>query len=144
MGFALPAAVGAALACPSKPVVMIAGDGGFQLNIQELQTVVYHHLPIKMVIIDNGSYGMVRQFQQNYFGGRYQSTLLGYSAPNFVQVAEAYGIPGRFVNDDIPDALEEMWRDPMEPFLLQVPIDTMTNCYPKVLFGRPITEMEGQ
>src|SRR5262249_1035749 len=91
MGFGLPAAVGAAVACDA-PVVLIAGDGGFQLNIQELQTVVRNYLPIKMVILNNRCHGMVRQFQQSYFHGRYHSTYWGYSAPSFERLAQAYGI----------------------------------------------------
>jgi acetolactate synthase-1/2/3 large subunit len=144
MGFALPAAIGTALACPERPVVMIAGDGGFQLNIQELQTVVANQLPIKMVIINNQCYGMVRQFQQSYFEGRYQSTYWGYSAPDFAQVAQAYGIASHTVEDksDVQHALEKMWHDPQTTFLLQVIIDTFANVYPKIAFGRPMTEME--
>jgi acetolactate synthase-1/2/3 large subunit len=92
MGFALPAAVGVAFAEPNKPVLAIAGDGGFQLNIQELETIAHHQLPIKMIVLDNQCLGMVRQFQQSYFDERYQATLWGYSAPDFVRVAQAYGI----------------------------------------------------
>lgn len=144
MGFALPAAIGTALALPGQPVVMIAGDGGFQLNIQELQTVVQHHLPIKMVILNNQCYGMVRQFQQTYFEECYQSTYWGYTAPDFARVAHAYGIASHTVKDqsDLKQALDWMWHDPMDPCLLQVMINTFINIYPKVAFGRPITEME--
>jgi acetolactate synthase-1/2/3 large subunit len=144
MGFALPAAIGAALACPEQPAVMIAGDGSFQMNIQELQTVAHHQLPIKLVVLNNQCYGMVRQFQQSYFAERYQSTFWGYSAPNFAQVATAYGISSYTVKDssEVGQALERMWQDPKEPFLLQVMIDTYTNTYPKIAFGLPITEME--
>lgn len=144
MGFALPAAVGVAMVNPDEPVVMIAGDGGFQINIQELQTIVHHHLPVKMIILNNKCYGMVRQFQQSYFDERYQSTLWGYSAPDFVQVARAYGIAGQTVKSpvEVQPALEAMWLDPKAPFILQVMIDTFTNVYPKNAFGRPITEME--
>ena len=77
---------------PEPPVVMIAGDGGFQLNIQELQTVVRNRLPIKMVVLNNQCHGMVRQFQESYFDGRYPSTSWGYSPPDFARVAQAYGI----------------------------------------------------
>ena len=144
MGFALPAAVGAALACPDQAIVMIAGDGSFQLNIQELQTVVRNKLPLKMVILDNGCHGMVRQFQQSYFDERYQSTYWGYSAPDFARVAAAYGIEGRTVEDpaDVEDALRWLWRDPHAPALLQTRIAPFANVYPKIAFGRPITEME--
>jgi acetolactate synthase-1/2/3 large subunit len=142
MGSGLPLAVGAAVA-GRGPVVLIAGDGGFQLNIQELQTVARNDLPIKMVILDNDCHGMVRQFQESYFDGRYQSTLWGYSAPSFVAVANAYGIPARRVQEpaDVPDALEDMWA--VEgPYLLEVAIDVNANAYPKIAFGHPISEME--
>jgi len=144
MGFALPAAVGTALACSGSPVVMIAGDGGFQLNIQELQTVIGNRLPIKMVVLNNQCYGMVRQFQQSYFEECYQSTYWGYSAPDFARVAHAYGIASHTINDTsgVQHALGKMWSDTKAPFLLQVMIDTFANAYPKIAFGRPITEME--
>jgi acetolactate synthase-1/2/3 large subunit len=144
MGFALPAAIGVAHAFPGRPVVMIAGDGGFQLNLQELQTVVRDHLPIKMVVINNRCHGMVRQFQQSYFEERYRSTLWGYSAPDFSRVAEAYGIAGRTLDDPaaVPEALDQLWGDPEAPGLLQVMIDTFANAYPKLAFGRPISAME--
>jgi acetolactate synthase-1/2/3 large subunit len=144
MGFALPAAIGVALARPDGPTVMIAGDGSFQLNIQELQTVVRNQLPLKMVVLDNGCHGMVRQFQQSYFEERYQSTYWGYSAPDFSQVATAYGVDSRAVEDpaDVENALRWLWRDPFSPALLRTQIDAFANVYPKIAFGRPITEME--
>ncbi len=144
MGFALPAAVGAAFANPGRPVVMIAGDGGFQLNLQELQTVVHDRLPIKMVVLNNGCHGMVRQFQQSYFDARYRSTCWGYSAPDFARIAEAYGVRSLTVSEpgDVPAALDAAWADPGEPFLLQAMIDGLANVYPKLAFGRPIHEME--
>ncbi len=142
MGSGLPLAIGAAVES-RKPVVAIAGDGGFQLNIQELQTVARNELPIKMVVLDNGCHGMVRQFQESYFDGRYQSTVWGYSAPEFVAVAGAYGIPGRRVEepDAVADAVAEMWAAE-GPFLLEAAIDLNANAYPKIAFGHPISEME--
>ncbi|MBA7480350.1 Acetolactate synthase large subunit [subsurface metagenome] len=144
MGFALPAAIGAALALSPRPVVVIAGDGGFQLNIQELQTVAQNDLPIKMIVINNRCLGMVRQFQQSYFDSRYQSTLWGYGAPDFARVASAYGISANTVaaETEIEKFLEKLWEDPEKPALLQVMIDTFTNVYPKIAFGKPMTEME--
>jgi acetolactate synthase-1/2/3 large subunit len=144
MGFALPAALGAAAALEGRPLVVVAGDGGFQLNIQELQTVVRNELPLKLVILDNGCHGMVRQFQQSYFDERYQSTLWGYSAPDFARVAEAFGIESLAVDDpdDVEPALASLWRDAHRPTLLHVKIDTFANAYPKIAFGRPLTEME--
>ncbi|MEI9475277.1 MAG: thiamine pyrophosphate-binding protein, partial [Deltaproteobacteria bacterium] len=143
MGFALPAAVGANFAT-GKPVVMIAGDGGMQLNIQELETIAHHKLPIKMVILNNKSLGMVRQFQQSYFNERYPSTYWGYSAPDFADVANAYKIESQTVTDyqSLPLALEKMWENPQAPFLLQVFVDVSTNAYPKIAFGHPMIEME--
>lgn len=144
MGYALPAAIGATYATPSRPVVVIAGDGGLQMNIQELETIVHHNYPIKIVVINNKSLGMVRQFQETYFENRLQSTHWGYSAPNFTQVAQAYGIPAAAVTnqEDVAAALEKMWANPMQPYLLQVDIDPSLNVYPKIAFGHPITEME--
>jgi acetolactate synthase-1/2/3 large subunit len=142
MGFALPAGIGAALA--SGPVLVIAGDGGFQLNIQELQTIARNRLSVKIVVINNHCHGMVRQFQESYFKGRYQSTLWGYDAPNFVKLAEAYGIKAGLVdkNEDIESALKSFSLHPREPYLLEVSLDTMTNAYPKLAFGRAFGEME--
>lgn len=143
MGFALPAAVGAAtVGC--APVVVFAGDGGFQCNIQELQTVARNSLPIKMVVINNRCHGMVRQFQENYFEKRYYSTMWGYDAPDFAAVARAYGIAGETVSspDAVGDAVSKMSEDPDAPYLLQVMIEPSANAYPKIAFGLPMTEME--
>jgi acetolactate synthase-1/2/3 large subunit len=144
MGFALPTAIGACLAAENQPVVVIAGDGGFQLNIQELQTVVRNQLPLKMVLINNRCHGMVRQFQQSYFDSRYQSTVWGYSAPDFVKVALAYGIEARRIDfpGDVEQAARWLWNEPHRPMLLEVSIADAANVYPKMAFGRPITEME--
>ncbi|MDQ3631640.1 MAG: thiamine pyrophosphate-binding protein [Actinomycetota bacterium] len=143
MGFSLPAAIGAALST-GKPVVVIAGDGCFQLNLQELESVAHRRLPLKIVVVDNGCHGMVRQFQQSYFDGRYQSTVWGYSAPDFSRVAQAFGIGSARVDapEDLAGALAQLWADPSVPFLLTVSIDLMANAYPKLAFGRPVTEME--
>lgn len=144
MGFALPTAIGAALAAGGKPVVVIAGDGGIQLNIQELQTIRRLNLPVKIIVLNNHCHGMVRQFQESYFDERYQSTLWGYSAPSFHLVAKAYGIPSQQVTspDMLKSALNECWQKADAPFLLEVMIDSAVNAYPKMAFGRPISEME--
>lgn len=144
MGFALPAAVGAAVAHPSRPVVVIAGDGGFQCNIQELQTVAHLGLPIKIVVINNECHGMVRQFQESYFEGRYQSTMWGYSAPNFEAVARAYGIPAWTAASpqEVSRGLAALAEDPKGPGLLQVMVPSTTNAYPKLAFGHNMESME--
>jgi len=143
MGFALPASIGTSMAA-SGPVVVIAGDGGFQLNIQELQTIVRNRLPVKIVIVNNRCQGMVRQFQQSYFHERYHGTLWGYDAPDFQRVGAAYGIDSRAIDqtEQGPQALAWLWDDPRAPALLEVIVDTFANVYPKMAFGRPITDME--
>jgi len=144
MGFALPAALGAVVSVPGRPVVVIAGDGGFQCNLQELQTVARNKLPVKMVVMNNRCHGMVRQFQESYFDGRYVSTMWGYDAPNFAQVAAAFSLPSRRVQEvaEVPAALQWMMADPQSPALLEVMVDSSANAYPKIAFGHPPTEME--
>lgn len=144
MGFALPAAIGATLASNNSSTVVIAGDGGFQVNIQELQTVVRNKLPIKIIILNNKCLGMIRQFQDSYFDSRYQSTYWGYSAPDFEQVGIAYGIDSISIKDEdeIENAISWLFTDIHKPQLLQVYIGTSVNAYPKMAFGKPITEME--
>jgi acetolactate synthase-1/2/3 large subunit len=144
MGFALPAAVGVVATRPSEPAVVIAGDGGMQCNIQELQTVVHHQLPLKIIVLNNRCLGMVRQFQETYFDSRYQSTLWGYSSPDFVRLAAAYGLPSQAVSAprEVEAALRWLWTEPHRPALLEVAITCETNVYPKMAFGRPITDME--
>lgn len=143
MGYALPAAIGAQVGL-DKPIVCICGDGGFQLNIQELQTIKRNNLPIKMVIINNLSLGMIRQFQDSYFNGRYQSTMWGYDCPDFEKIANAYGIAAATITDeaDIETAVKTIWSDKNAPYLLQVMISPKINAYPKIAFGKPISEME--
>lgn len=144
MGYSLPAAIGACFALDKKPIVCISGDGGFQINIQELQTVKRNELPIKIVILNNHCLGMIRQFQDSYFNSQYISTVWGYSAPDFMAVANAYGIKSLRVEEEnqIEAAIVKMWKNPTEPFLLDVSLDIHTNVYPKMLFGNPLTEME--
>lgn len=146
MGYSLPAAIGACFANNKMPVVAFAGDGGFQINIQELQTIRRNNLPIKIIVLNNHCLGMIRQFQDSYFDSNYASTVWGYSAPNFVAVANAYGIDATAIvtENQIEEAIKQMWKYPNEPFLLEVLVDIQTNIYPKMLFGNPITEMEGE
>lgn len=142
MGFALPAAVGACLASGGRETIVVAGDGGFQMNIQELQTVVHHGLPLKMVVMNNRSLGMVRQFQETYFDGRLQSTVIGYSAPDFVRIAKAYGIPGAKVRTErgARAAVNRMF-EAKGPSLLEVELGQQTQVNPKLLVNHPIEDM---
>jgi len=146
MGYALPAGIGASFALDRQPVVTIIGDGCMQINIQELQTISRNKLPVKMIIMNNKNLGMIRQFQDSYFESRYQSTYWGYSAPDFEKVALAYEINSITISkeEEIEDAVKWMWNDTNKdaPVLLQIMIDPYTNTYPKIAFGKPITEME--
>jgi acetolactate synthase-1/2/3 large subunit len=146
MGFSLPAGIGACIASDNEPVVVLIGDGCMQINIQELQTIVRNNLPVKIIVLNNKTLGMIRQFQDSYFESRYQSTFWGYSAPDFSKVALAYGIDSKTIEsmDEVENAVEWLWKDEnaSKPQLLQVMIDPHTNTYPKIAFGRPITEME--
>ena len=140
MGFALPAAIGAQMGYPDQMVWATVGDGGLQMTIQELATVVQEKLPLKIAVLNNGYLGMVRQWQQFFFEGRYSGTpLLG---PDFAKVAEAYGISGLTVTekDQVVPAIEQA----MEidgPVLIDFQIVQEENVYPMVAPGAAIHEM---
>jgi acetolactate synthase-1/2/3 large subunit len=140
MGFALPAAIGAQMSQPDEQVWVVAGDGGFQMNIQELATVVQEKLPIKIAILNNGYLGMVRQWQQLFFEGRYSGTpLLG---PDFAKVAQAYGIAGLTVREKsevVPAITQAMATD--GPVLIDFRIEQEENVYPMVAPGAPVHDM---
>jgi acetolactate synthase-1/2/3 large subunit len=144
MGFALPAAIGMAFASPRKPVVVIAGDGAFQINIQELETIKRHSLPLKIVVMNNHSLGMVRQFQDEVLNMNHQGTVEGYSVPDFVRIAKAYGIPAKIISkqSQVPFAMKWLWQEELKPALLQVDIDVRLNANPKIQFRRSIHQME--
>ena len=144
MGYSLPAAIGASIANDNSPVVAITGDGGFQINIQELQTIKRNNLPVKIIVLNNQCLGMIRQFQDAYFDSCYQSTVWGYTVPDFTAIANAYGIDALTINkpEQTEEALSQLWKDPSKPMLLNVIIDIFTNAFPKMAFGMPITKME--
>lgn len=144
MGCALPMAIGAAFGAPNTPILCLAGDGGFQMNIQELQSVVHHALPIKMVVLNNQCYGMVRQFQDMYLEGRTRSTVGGYSAPSFVKVAQAYGISSSQLQEpgDLDKAVGLLFSRPLEPYLLEVLLPVDTEAVPKISFGKSMEHMD--
>lgn len=143
MGSSLPMGIGASFASPGKVVVVISGDGGFQLNIQELQTLYHYKLPIKIVLLNNNCYGMVRQFQEQYFNCRYQSTVLGYSSPDFQKVARAYNIHSITVNNvkHLKTSLEKLFSN-LKPGFLEVKIGKYEKTLPKLSVGRPIEDQE--
>ncbi len=149
MGFALPAAVGVQLSKPDATVLCVSGDGGFQMNIQELATVRRLNLPIKLVIIDNKYLGMVRQWQQLFYQRNYAETDLS-DNPDFVEIAKAYRINAVRLNEDVmreypvtndtADTLERFLRSP-EPELLVFDCAPEANVYPMVPAGAALSEM---
>jgi len=141
MGFGLPAAIGAQMACPDKIVVDIAGDGSIQMNIQELATAVQHKLPIKVVILNNGYLGMVRQWQELFCEKRYSFTLMDH-APDFVKLAEAYGAVG--LRAEKPEDVETVLKQGFKvsrPVIMDFVVEKEECVYPMVPAGAPITEM---
>ncbi|MDR1044741.1 MAG: biosynthetic-type acetolactate synthase large subunit [Candidatus Adiutrix sp.] len=140
MGFGLPAAVGAQFGRPDLPVLLIAGDGGFQMNIQELATVREHNLPIKMVVVNNGCLGMVRQWQQFFFQRRYSSTIWNYM-PDFVKICAGYDLPARRVTEprEVRGAIEAMMAAP-GPQFLEFKVAPEENVLPMIPAGGGQTE----
>jgi acetolactate synthase-1/2/3 large subunit len=140
MGFELPAAMGAKVGCPDETVWCIAGDGGFQMTIQELATIVQEKLAVKIAVFNNGYLGMVRQWQELFFGRRYVATPL--SGPDFVKVAEAYGIAGERVTDKrlVTGAIERAMEH-AGPYLIDFQVEPEENVLPMVRKGATITEM---
>lgn len=143
IGSSLPMAIGASFAKPDKIVVVITGDGGFQLNIQELQTVFHHKLPIKIILLNNNCYGMIRQFQEQYFNSKFQSTVVGYSCPIFQDVVSAYKIPAAKIthNREIINGLQKLFSD-RQPRFLEVDIDQKSKVTPKLSVNRPIEDQD--
>ncbi|MGI9273970.1 MAG: acetolactate synthase 2 catalytic subunit [Endozoicomonas sp.] len=141
MGFGLPAAIGAAMARPQDTVVLVSGDGSFMMNVQELATIKRKKLPVKMVLLDNQRLGMVRQWQELFFAGRYSETDLS-DNPDFITLAKAFDIPGRTITHrrEVLPALSEMLQAE-SAWLLHVCIDETENVWPLVPPGAGNHEM---
>jgi acetolactate synthase-1/2/3 large subunit len=141
MGYGLPAAIGASIGT-NKPVICIDGDGGFQMNIQELQTVKHYNLPIKIFILNNNCYGIIKQFQDLVFDSRYIATeSKDYSAPDFVKVAQAYGIKAIEANKDNFKEVVNLAFQEEGSILVNVIIDKEQKLLPKLEFGNPLEDM---
>ncbi len=158
MGFGLPAAIGAQLGCPGKTVVDISGDGSAQMNFQELVVAVEHGVPIKVVILNNGHLGMVRQWQEMFYHKQYSATRLGQGGrgrnehipeppaprylPDFVKLAEAHGALGLRVDrrEDVAPALEKALASDL-PAVVECRVEAEANVYPMVPAGASLTEM---
>jgi len=140
MGYSLPAAIGAQMGKPEEQVWVVAGDGGFQMTMAELSTVVAEQLPIKIAIINNGYLGMVRQWQDVFYDKRYAGTPL--HNPDFVKIADAYGIPAIAVSrkEDVDAAIRKAQAH-NGPFLIDFQVDPFTNVYPMVAPGKSNADM---
>ena len=140
MGFALPAAIGAKMACPEREVVAVIGDGGYQMTIQELGTVFQTKAAVKIVVLNNDFLGMVRQWQQLFFDKRYASTEM--VNPDFVKIAEGYYLKARRVTErkDLADAVEEMIKS-NEPYFLEVIVEKEDNVFPMIPTGSSVSEI---
>jgi len=141
MGYGLPAALGVQVARPDKTVIDIAGDGSIQMNIQELATAKQYDLPIKVVILNNGFLGMVRQWQELFYKKRYASVDMSYQ-PDFVKLAEAYGAVGFQGSkpEEVVPILKEALKVP-KPVLIDFRVSKEENVYPMVPAGASLTEM---
>lgn len=144
MGHALPAAIGAHFGSNGKTAVAICGDGGMQMNIQELQFIARDKLPVKIIVFNNNALGMIRHFQETYFEGRYFQTRPegGFSSPSFSKIAEAYGIRSMEINsiEDVERCRNLLSDD--DPALIEIKITENTYEYPKLKFGNPNQDQE--
>ncbi|AOW11361.1 biosynthetic-type acetolactate synthase large subunit [Flavobacterium gilvum] len=140
MGFALPAAIGAKMGKPDREVVAIIGDGGFQMNIQELGTIFQTKVPVKIVVLNNEFLGMVRQWQELFFDSRYASTIM--TNPNFIAIAEGYHIQAKKVTkrEELEGAVAEMLAS-KDSYFLEVMIEKENNVFPMIPTGASVSEM---
>ncbi len=140
MGFGLPACLGAACGNPGKPVVSFIGDGGFQMTLQELGTLMQYRIPVKILILNNGFLGMVRQWQEMFFNRRYASTEM--VNPDFVAIAGAYGIAAQRVSrrEELRDAVKKM-LEAEGPYILETAISREANILPMVEPGASVSEV---
>jgi len=144
MGYGLPAAIGVQIAHPNEQVICISGDASFQMNIQELGTVSQYGLPIKIFIINNKWQGMVRQWQQAFYGERYSHSNMEKGAPNFTKVAEAFGLRSLKIKsrNDLKLRIKEA-LDYDGPILVDIQVIADENCYPMVAPGKSNAQMMG-
>jgi acetolactate synthase-1/2/3 large subunit len=140
MGFALPAAIGASFGDPQRDVVAVIGDGGFQMTIQELGTIMQSKAKVKIIILNNQFLGMVRQWQQLFHDKRY--SFVDIASPDYVQVAKGYSIPGRKVSarEELKDALQQMMEHPGS-YLLEIMVGKEDNVFPMVPQGCSVSEI---
>ncbi|MCL6593633.1 MAG: biosynthetic-type acetolactate synthase large subunit, partial [Alicyclobacillus sp.] len=144
MGFGLPAAIGAQIGCPDTTVVAVLGDAGFQMTLQELAVMTEYQLPVKVVIVNNGALGMVRQWQELFYNARYSHSVIPYAVPDFVKLADAYQIPG--YRAKTPAEAEAVLRQALAhpgPVLVDCWVPQSEVVYPMVAPGKGLHEMVG-
>jgi acetolactate synthase-1/2/3 large subunit len=140
MGFGIPAGMGVALAKPDRPIFVLVGDGGWQMTLQELGTIAQYNLPVKIILLNNNFLGMVRQWQELFFDGRYAST--GLVNPNFLMISEGFGVPSKQISER--SELKQTLQDVLEmdgPFMLEVKLEKEGNIFPMVPAGGTVSEM---
>ncbi|MEH1833276.1 MAG: biosynthetic-type acetolactate synthase large subunit [Nostoc sp.] len=144
MGFGLPAAMGAKVAFPDEEVICISGDASFQMCLQELGTLAQYGINVKTIIINNGWQGMVRQWQQAFYGERYSCSNMEVGMPDVELLAKAYGIKGMVISDrsELKDAIAEMLAH-KGPVILNIHVTRDENCYPMVAPGKSNAQMVG-
>jgi acetolactate synthase-1/2/3 large subunit len=140
MGFGLPAAIGAKVAKPNEDVVAVLGDGGFQMTIQELGTIMQSNIAVKILVLNNNFLGMVRQWQQLFFDRRYSFTEM--KNPDFITIAKGYGITGKKITErkDLQESLFEMLES-KEAYILEVVVENEDNVFPMVATGASVSEI---
>jgi acetolactate synthase-1/2/3 large subunit len=144
MGYGIPAAIGNQVAFPKNTVICITGDASIQMNIQELGTIAQYQLPVKIILLNNNWQGMVRQWQQSFYGERYSHSSMDEGMPNFVQLANAYGINAKQISS--PNNLKEQLQEVLDtpgPCLVDCQIIKDENCYPMVAPGKSNSQMIG-
>ena len=144
MGFGMPAGIGAQVACPQRQVVCIAGDASILMNIQELGTLAAYGLPVKVVIVNNHWQGMVRQWQESFYGERYSASDMLNGMPDFIALARSFGVDGVKITqrDHLRASLDSALRAP-GPMLIDVHVRRGENCYPMVPPGKSNAQMVG-
>lgn len=147
MGYSLAASIGASIGLNNKPIICIIGDGGMQINIQELQTMKHYNLPIKVFILNSNSYAIIMQFQDMYFDSKYIATVpkRGYSAPNFTEIVKAYGIKTEKITQqkDLDNKIKKVLVY-NGPIVCEVAIPQNAKLVPKLEFGNPIEDLSPQ
>jgi acetolactate synthase-1/2/3 large subunit len=144
MGYGLPSAMGVKMALPNEQVICVAGDASIQMNIQELGTLAQYGINVKTVIINNGWQGMVRQWQETFYEKRYSSSNMEAGRPDFVKLADAYGVKGMVIEsrDELQGAIAEILAH-NGPVLVDVRVRKNENCYPMVAPGKSNAQMIG-